>query len=41
MLPVLVMAGSADAGPIAIVLVVAVALTTVFAPLTTRLYRKG
>jgi len=35
------MAGSADAGPITIVLVVAVALTTVFAPLTTRLYRKG
>jgi ABC-2 type transport system permease protein len=35
------MAGSADAGPIAIVLAVAVALTAVFAPLTTRLYRKG
>jgi ABC-2 type transport system permease protein len=35
------MAGSADARPIAIVLAVAVALTTVFAPLTTRLYRKS
>ena len=35
------MAGRADAGSITIVLAVAVALTTVFAPLTTRLYRKG
>jgi ABC-2 type transport system permease protein len=35
------MAGSADAGPITIVLAVAVALTAVFAPLTTHLYRKG
>jgi ABC-2 type transport system permease protein len=35
------MSGAADAGNIAIVLAVAVALTTVFAPLTTRLYRKG
>jgi ABC-2 type transport system permease protein len=35
------MAGSADAGPIMIVLAVAVALTAVFAPLTTRLYRRG
>jgi ABC-2 type transport system permease protein len=35
------MAGSANAGPITIVLAVAVALTAVFAPLTTRLYRKG
>jgi ABC-2 type transport system permease protein len=35
------MAGRADAGPIAIVLAVAIALTAVFAPLTTRLYRKG
>jgi hypothetical protein len=35
------MGGAADAGNIAIVLAVAVALTTVFAPLTTRLYRKG
>lgn len=35
------MGGRADAGPILIVLAVAVALTTVFAPLTTRLYRKG
>ncbi len=35
------MAGGADAGQIAVVLAVAVALTAVFAPLTTRLYRKG
>jgi ABC-2 type transport system permease protein len=35
------MAGRADVGPITIVLAVAVGLTTVFAPLTTRLYRKG
>jgi ABC-2 type transport system permease protein len=35
------MGGRADAGPILIVLAVAIALTTVFAPLTTRLYRKG
>jgi ABC-2 type transport system permease protein len=35
------MGGAADAGNIAIVLAVAIALTLVFAPLTTRLYRKG
>ncbi|CAN5727227.1 ABC transporter permease [soil metagenome] len=35
------MAGNADAGDIAIVLAVAAALTAVFAPLTTRLYRKA
>ena len=35
------MEGDAHAGDIAIVLVVAAALTAVFAPLTTRLYRKG
>jgi ABC-2 type transport system permease protein len=35
------MEGNAEAGDIAIVLAVAVALTAVFAPLTTRLYRKG
>jgi len=35
------MEGNADAGDIAIVLAVAAALTAVFAPLTTRLYRKG
>jgi ABC-2 type transport system permease protein len=35
------MGGTPDAGHIAIVLAVAVALTAVFAPLTTRLYRKG
>ena len=35
------MEGSADAGDIAIVLAVAAALTAVFAPLTTRLYRTG
>jgi ABC-2 type transport system permease protein len=35
------MAGRADVGLITIVLAVAVGLTTVFAPLTTRLYRKG
>ena len=34
------MEGNADAGDIAIVLAVAAALTAVFAPLTTRLYRK-
>ncbi len=33
--------GNAEAGDIAIVLAVAVALTAVFAPLTTRLYRRG
>src|SRR4030095_2762826 len=33
------MMGNADAGDIAIVLAVAAALTAVFAPLTTRLYR--
>jgi ABC-2 type transport system permease protein len=35
------MEGNANAGDIAIVLAVAVALTAVFAPLTTRLYRRG
>jgi len=35
------MGGTPHIGDIAIVLAVAVALTTVFAPLTTRLYRKG
>jgi ABC-2 type transport system permease protein len=35
------MAGNADSTDIAIVLGVAVALTAVFAPLTTRLYRKN
>jgi ABC-2 type transport system permease protein len=35
------MEGNVDAGDIAIVLAVAAALTAVFAPLTTRLYRKG
>jgi ABC-2 type transport system permease protein len=35
------MEGNADTGDIAIVLAVAAALTAVFAPLTTRLYRKG
>ncbi|MBA2506220.1 MAG: ABC transporter permease [Thermoleophilaceae bacterium] len=35
------MEGNAQAGDIAIVLAVAAALTAVFAPLTTRLYRKG
>jgi ABC-2 type transport system permease protein len=35
------MEGNADAGDIVIVLCVAAALTAVFAPLTTRLYRKG
>jgi ABC-2 type transport system permease protein len=35
------MAGSADAGDIAIVLATAALLTAVFAPLTTRLYRRG
>ena len=35
------MEGNVDAGDIAIVLAVGAALTAVFAPLTTRLYRKG
>ncbi|HVE64478.1 MAG TPA: ABC transporter permease [Mycobacteriales bacterium] len=35
------MAGNADLGDIAVVLVVAAGLTLVFAPLTTRLYRRG
>ena len=35
------MEGNADAGDIVIVLAVAAALTAVFAPLTTRLYRRG
>ncbi len=35
------MEGEVDAGAIAIVLAVAVALTVVFAPLTSRLYRRG
>ncbi|MGI9097623.1 MAG: ABC transporter permease [Solirubrobacteraceae bacterium] len=35
------MEGNADGGDIVIVLAVAAALTAVFAPLTTRLYRKG
>jgi ABC-2 type transport system permease protein len=35
------MAGNADAGDIVTVLVVAAVLTAVFAPLTTRLYRRG
>jgi ABC-2 type transport system permease protein len=35
------MEGNVDAGDIAIVLAVAAVLTAVFAPLTTRLYRKG
>jgi ABC-2 type transport system permease protein len=35
------MAGSAEAGDIAIVLGVAALLTAVFLPLTTRLYRRG
>ena len=35
------MEGNVDAGDIAIVLAVAAALTIVFAPLTTRLYRRG
>ncbi len=35
------MQGGAEAKDIVIVLVVAVALTAVFAPLTTRLYRRG
>ena len=35
------MEGTAEAGDIAIVLATAVALTAVFAPLTTRLYRRG
>jgi len=35
------MEGNADAGDIVTVLAVAAVLTAVFAPLTTRLYRKG
>ncbi|MDQ3642600.1 MAG: ABC transporter permease [Actinomycetota bacterium] len=35
------MEGNVDTGDVAIVLVVAAALTAVFAPLTTRLYRRG
>jgi ABC-2 type transport system permease protein len=35
------MEGNAEAGDVAIVLAVAAALTAVFAPLTTRLYRRG
>jgi ABC-2 type transport system permease protein len=35
------MAGNADAGDIAVVLATAALLTAVFAPLTTRLYRRG
>ncbi len=35
------MEGNADGGDVAVVLVVAVALTAVFAPLTTHLYRRG
>jgi ABC-2 type transport system permease protein len=35
------MEGNADAGDIVIVLAVAAALTAIFAPLTTRLYRRG
>jgi ABC-2 type transport system permease protein len=35
------MAGNADAGQVAIVLGAAAALTLIFAPLTTRLYRRG
>ncbi|MGQ0615523.1 MAG: ABC transporter permease [Acidimicrobiia bacterium] len=35
------MGGSADGGQIAVVLAVAAGLTVVFAPLTTRLYRRG
>lgn len=35
------MEGSADAGDVVVVLLVAAALTAVFAPLTTRLYRRG
>jgi ABC-2 type transport system permease protein len=35
------MAGNAEVGDIVTVLVVAAVLTAVFAPLTTRLYRKG
>jgi len=35
------MGGDVDSGDIAIVLAVAAALTAVFAPLTTRLYRRG
>ncbi|CAN5799550.1 hypothetical protein BH23ACT12_BH23ACT12_15550 [soil metagenome] len=35
------MHGNADRGDILLVLAVAVGLTAIFAPLTTRLYRKG
>jgi len=35
------MAGTAQAGDIAVVLATAAALTAVFAPLTTRLYRRS
>ena len=35
------MEGNAEVGDIAIVLAVAAALTAVFAPLTTRLYRRA
>jgi ABC-2 type transport system permease protein len=35
------MAGNADSGDIAVVLATAAVLTAVFAPLTTRLYRRG
>jgi len=35
------MEGNVDSGDLAIVLAVAAALTAVFAPLTTRLYRRG
>jgi ABC-2 type transport system permease protein len=35
------MQGNADAGDVVVVLLVAAALTAVFAPLTTRLYRRG
>ncbi len=35
------MEGNAEAGDVALVLAVAVGLTAVFAPLTTRLYRKS
>jgi hypothetical protein len=35
------MEGNAETGDILIVLAVAAALTAVFAPLTTRLYRRG
>ena len=35
------MDGNAEGGDIAVVLLVAAALTAVFAPLTNKLYRKG